>query len=245
MTSANLARTVALAAAVMSLPACTDWAGWDVDRAAGAVPAFSTMRDDVVPDPYENVRLPAEGTVPALHPLGDVPAPYTQAQIDSIAPLLTNPLQPTPEVLARGKRVYEVQCSVCHGPLGEGNGPVVAQNKFPFAPALNGAATQARSDGYIYAVVDVGRNLMPPYGNRMPHLDRWAVVTYVRQLQGRTVTVNPPPQAGAGAQALDAGTVSGAGEPQPSSGQTQPTAAPAQSVPAQPAAADSPSSTAP
>lgn len=258
MTSADLARAAALAAAVLTLSGCTDWAGYDLDEAAGAVPAFSTMRDDVVPDPYELLREPAPGTVPVLHPLGDVPAPYTQAQIDSVAPLLSNPLQPTPEVLARGKRVYEVQCSVCHGTLGEGNGPVVAQNKFPFAPALNGAATQARSDGYIYAVVDVGRNLMPPYGNRMPHLDRWAVVTYVRQLQGRYETVNPPPQASAGARALDAGTVSGAGEPQPSSGQTQPTAAPAQAPPGQtppaagqqpaaaaPAASDSPSSTAP
>lgn len=236
MTSADLARAAALAAAVLTLSGCTDWAGYDLDEAAGAVPAFSTMRDDIVPDPYELVREPAPGTVPVLHPLGDVPAPYTQAQIDSVAPLLRNPLQPTPEVLALGKRVYEVQCSVCHGTLGEGNGPVVAQNKFPFAPALNGAATQARSDGYIYAVVDVGRNLMPPYGNRMPHLDRWAVVTYVRQLQGRVGTVSPTP----------------------SSGQTQPTAAPAQAPPGQtppaagqqpaaaaPAASDSPSSTAP
>ena len=71
-------------------------------------------------------------------------------------------------MLARGKRVYENNCSVCHDTRGEGNGPVVnAKSKYPFAPALNAAATQARSDGYIYGVVDVGRNFMPPV--RRPH----------------------------------------------------------------------------
>lgn len=219
MTSANLARAAAAAAAVFTLSACTDWAGYDLDKAAGAVPAFSTMRSDVTPDPYQMVREPVPGTVPALHPLGDVPERYSQTQLDSIAPLLTNPLQPTPEVLARGQRMYEVNCSVCHNTRGEGNGPVVhAQNKYPFAPAINGAATTARSDGYIYAVIDVGRNFMPPYGNRMTHVDRWAVVTYVRQLQGRYETRTPTPQMSPGGAAIDAGTVPPSAEPQPSAG---------------------------
>jgi mono/diheme cytochrome c family protein len=190
LTSANLARGAVLAAAVLVLPACTDWAGYDLDTASGKVPAFSTMRNDVVPDPYQMVREPVPGTVPSQHPLGDVPAPYTQAQLDSVAPTLVNPLQPTPQVLERGKQVYANNCAVCHGDGGEGNGPIVnAQTKFPFAPAVNGAATAVRSDGYIYGVVDVGRNFMPPYGARMTHLDRWAVVTYVRHLQQSAGTV--------------------------------------------------------
>ncbi|HEX6037974.1 cytochrome c [Longimicrobium sp.] len=221
MTSANLARAAALGAAVLALSACTDWAGYDLDRAAGKVPAFSTMRNDVSPDPYQMVREPVPGTVPALHPLGDVPERYSQTQLDSVAALLSNPLQPTPQVLARGQRVYEANCAVCHGPEGAGNGPVVdANNKFPFAPAINGAATAARSDGYVYAVIDAGRNFMPPYGARITHADRWAVVTYVRHLEQRagTPATSPIPQASAGGAALDAGTVPPSAEPQPSAG---------------------------
>lgn len=221
MTSAKMARTAAVLSVLAALPACTDWAGYDLDRASGAVPAFSTMRNDVSPDPYQMVREPVPGTVPALHPLGDVPDRYSQTQLDSIAPLLTNPLQPTPQVLERGRLVYENNCTSCHNTRGEGNGPVVAPDKFPFAPAINGAATQARSDGYIYAVIDVGRNLMPPYGARIPHLDRWAVVTYVRQLQGRFETPNPPPQASPGGAAIDAGTVAPGAEPAPAASQPQ------------------------
>jgi hypothetical protein len=65
---------------------------------------------------------------------------------------------------------------------------------------------------------------MPPYGSRIPHLDRWAVVTYVRQLQGRggASAAPAPPQASPGGAALDAGTVPAGGEPQPAAG-TPPT----------------------
>jgi hypothetical protein len=66
---------------------------------------------------------------------------------------------------------------------------------------------------------------MPPYGSRIPHLDRWAVVTYVRQLQGRSgASAAPaPPQASPGGAALDAGTVPAGGEPQPAAGTPPPT----------------------
>jgi mono/diheme cytochrome c family protein len=50
-------------------------------------------------------------------------------------------------------------------------------------PNLTLPATTGRSDGYIYAIIRAGRGLMPSYGPRMTHLERWATVSYVRQLQ--------------------------------------------------------------
>ena len=192
MTSANLARAALFTAAFTLSGACTDWAGYDLDRASGAVPAFSTMRNDVSPDPYQMPREPVPGTVPTQHPLGDVPAPYTQADLDGVAAGFANPLPRSAQVLARGKLQYERNCSVCHGALGDGQGTVInAQSKFPYAPALNAGPAQARSDGYVYGVIDVGRGLMPPYGNRITHLDRWAIVHYVRQLQGGAAQAAP------------------------------------------------------
>lgn len=226
MTSANLGRAAVFTAALAFSAACTDWAGYDLDRASGAVPAFSTMRDDVSPDPYQMPREPVPGTVPTVHPLGDVPAPYTQSQLDSIAPTLTNPLPRSAQVLARGKLQYDRNCSVCHGALGDGQGTVInAQTKFPYAPALNAGPSQARSDGYLYGVIDVGRGLMPPYGNRITHLDRWAIVHYVRQLQGTLETQNPPPAVSPVGARVDSVP---AVEPQPSASQ------PAGTVPSRP-----------
>ena len=187
MTIADLRapRAVAVLAACALLSGCTDWAMYDVDVASGKVPAFATMRRNVIPDPYGMVRLPAEGSVPASSPLGDVPAPFGQEELESVAGTLSNPLRPTPNVLARGRQKYLDNCAVCHGPNGEGTGPVIGPNKFPYALPLGaGSPAAGRSDGYIYAVIAAGRNMMPAYGKRVTHTDRWAIVSYMRQLQG-------------------------------------------------------------
>jgi len=230
------AKRLAVAAAVMgfALPACTDWAGYDLDVASGKVPQLANMRRSVIPDPYAMPRLPAPGTVPVSTPMGDLPAHFTSLQLDSVAPTLRNPYAgQNPAVLARGKVVYDNNCYVCHGPAGAGDGPVVQQVKgndgkmyqrFPFAPPINGAQTAARGDGYIYAVVAAGRGLMPSYGYRIPHPDRWAVVEYVRALQART---GQTPQRAAAAPATPA--------PQ----QTEPPAAP-NPAPGQPPAQNAP-----
>lgn len=192
----NSLRRAALAALLGSvvLAGCTDWAGSDLDWAYDYVPWFSKLRRDVSFDPYEMPRLPAPGSVPWATPHGYAPPAFTSLQLDSVAATLTNPVPATPEALARGELVYERQCIVCHGALGAGNGPVVGPNKFPYAPALNSGDATTRSDGYIYAVVRAGRGLMPPYGARMSETERWAVVHYVRKLQGRapvSVPVRP------------------------------------------------------
>jgi mono/diheme cytochrome c family protein len=202
---AGALRAAGLLAAVAVLPACTDWAMYDVDVALGEIPQISTMRHSVVPDPYDMLRTPAEGSVPLMSPQGDIPAPYDQTALDSIAPTLINPLQPTPEVLARGREMYDRNCTTCHGAAGLGDGPVVMQGggPFPFATALTTGLPTERSDGYIYAVIDVGRGLMPAYGTRIAHLDRWAIVSYVRQLQGQVSAPAAGPQTSVESATLD------------------------------------------
>jgi mono/diheme cytochrome c family protein len=194
LTTASRLALAALAGA-LGLSACTDWAGYDIDVASGKVPQLANMRRSVIPDPYAMPRLPAPHSIPSVSPMGvDAPGHFTSAQLDSVAPTLANPYAggADPAVLARGAGRYQTYCSVCHGPQGAGNGIVVTPvqgaggktfGRFPGAPALNGAATAARSDGYIYAVLAAGRGLMPPYGERVTHLDRWAIVEYVRSLQ--------------------------------------------------------------
>ena len=55
----------------------------------------------------------------------------------------------------------------------------------PVLPAYNlsGAQVAGYSDQYIYAMIRVGRGLMPEYGSRITNFDRWNVINYVRQLQ--------------------------------------------------------------
>ena len=221
------ARYAAAGALLFVLPGCTDWAMYDVDVAQGKVPQLSTMRESVRPDPYEYLRHPADGTVPVSTPQGDVPAHYTQADLDAVAPTLLNPVQGDSRALARGQVMYDRACSVCHGALGAGDGQVVKQvtgadgkqyGRFPYAPPLNGGTAVGRSDGYIYAVIDKGRGMMPSYGERITHLDRWAVVEYVRELQrragaGPAATVGAPATAAPAAPAPTADTTTAPAQP--------------------------------
>ena len=163
-----------------------------------------SMRDQPSFDPYENTLLPPEGSVPLSagnYPAGpydlnvgqpegsvDVPPPFTQLDMSDrpeVVDSLTNPVAPSPESLARGEQLYERVCIVCHGPDGSGTtGYIFEVHPAMAAYPLRGEVAMARSDGYIYGMIRVGRGLMPAYGHQIGHYDRWHVVNYVRQMQG-------------------------------------------------------------
>jgi mono/diheme cytochrome c family protein len=98
---------------------------------------------------------------------------------------LVNPTDPASVAsLDRGEELYLRFCVVCHGPDGVGANAYIA-DKHPLLPAYNlsGEQVASYSDQYLYAMVRVGRGLMPEYGGRITHFDRWHIVNYVRQLQ--------------------------------------------------------------
>jgi len=164
-----------------------------------------SMRDQRSFDPYENTRPAppnsvafaagnypsAEGEVNLGQPEGvDIP-PFTQLDLGvpgiggPAIQGMVNPTNPTdPASLARGQEMYDRVCVVCHGPTGVGTGANIAAFH-PVLPAYNlsGPQVAAYSDAYIYAMIRVGRGLMPEYGSRISHFDRWHIVNYVRQLQ--------------------------------------------------------------
>jgi mono/diheme cytochrome c family protein len=168
-----------------------------------------SMRDQPSFDPYENPLMPPEGAVSFAsgnHPgaAGQVNIGQPQGNPDDVPTLspaimaqstvgggpvndMVNPVPATPESLARGKVVYDRMCAICHGPLGNpAEAPILPKLPPMVAfPLANGGAL-ARTDGYIYGMITVGRGIMPAYGHQIAHFDRWNVVNYVRQLQGRT-----------------------------------------------------------
>ena len=110
------------------------------------VPWFKTMFRTASVRTYEaELPTPPEGTVHY----------GAQRHFDVLAAdtLLSNPLQPTPEVLERGEVLYLQFCVMCHGETGAGDGPVVGENRLPPLPTLNLLSERAMtdlSDGYIW-----------------------------------------------------------------------------------------------
>ena len=110
--------------------------------------------------------------------------------IDSMASI-PNPVPADARSLLNGRKNFAINCAVCHGYEGKGDGPVVAKG-FPPIPLVGPASpAPGRTDGYIWGMMRNGRGLMPSY-NRIEELDRWDVVNYVRGLQGRYAVQTGP-----------------------------------------------------
>jgi mono/diheme cytochrome c family protein len=110
--------------------------------------------------------------------------------IDSMASI-PNPVVADARSLENGRKYFTINCAVCHGYEGKGDGPVVAKG-FPGIPLVGPASpAPGRTDGYIWGMIRNGRGLMPTY-NRIEELDRWDVVNYLRGLQGRYAVVTGP-----------------------------------------------------
>ena len=102
------------------------------------------------------------------------------ATIDSMAGL-RNPTPISQASLANGRKYYQINCAVCHGDSGMGDGP--ASKLGVPGISLMTDMTRGRTDGYLFGMIRNGRGLMPSY-NRIEDPDRWDVVNYIRGLQG-------------------------------------------------------------
>jgi mono/diheme cytochrome c family protein len=128
---------------------------------------------------------PQPGTVA----VADTPYPYAQNEADRAGAELVNPLQPTPEVLAHGRFVYENVCITCHGPKGAGDGHVTAL--FPKPPSLMTQKVRDWPDGQLFHRPMRGQNSMPSHSRQVDQNDSWSVVLWIREMQ-KTEPVAPP-----------------------------------------------------
>lgn len=126
-------------------------------------------------------QLPVRGTIPR----GFLPLHYTNTpeDADRAGRELSFPRPPSAATLDEGKRLYETFCVVCHGPAGDGDGPLVPL--IPNPPAYSSARVRAMPPGRLFHVITFGSGRMPAYASQVPAADRWAIVAYVQTLQAR------------------------------------------------------------
>lgn len=96
-------------------------------------------------------------------------------------PVARSPLELSPDLLAVGRKRFDVHCAVCHGVLGDGESQVAINMSLRRPPSLH--AYRDVADGYVFQVITHGFGLMPSYAAELSVRDRWAVVAYVRALQ--------------------------------------------------------------
>ena len=100
------------------------------------------------------------------------------------AAAVPNPFADDDESLATGAELYALNCAVCHGESGEGDGPAAAG--LAMAPSdLHEAHVQGNSDGALFYIISHGKpeTPMPAWENVLDEDERWFVVNFLRTFQ--------------------------------------------------------------
>jgi len=104
--------------------------------------------------------------------------------------------------MRRGADRYAIFCAICHGESGNGLGVVSRYMDVQIANLREPRFGRDQyPDGAIFNVITHGRGLMGAYGASIPVRDRWAIVAYVRALQGAGSSAgssSPPETAASG-----------------------------------------------
>ena len=143
--------------------------------------AYESFTANSVLDGGVTLQLPPAGTIPRQH----LPLHYEATPEDAVrAGLeLENPYAPDDtDAVARGEVVFNTYCNLCHGPSGEGDGPVASRG-FPTPASLIAPNARSLADGRIFHVVSYGQGNMPGHAAQIDSTDRWKVTLWVRKLQ--------------------------------------------------------------
>jgi mono/diheme cytochrome c family protein len=108
--------------------------------------------------------------------------PAAESTPSAPAPKLVNPVKPTPDSLALGKKVYTSDCAMCHGKDGAGVGELAVTMKLNLRDYRDPASLKDMADGEIYSIIANGKGQMTGEAGRMKPGQIWNVVNYVRSL---------------------------------------------------------------
>lgn len=135
-------------------------------------------------DAVNSTPVPLNGHVPFYYE--DSEEERTRASNE----IQDNPFPITANGLERGKELYDINCGICHGEKGDGNGWLVDETNtnavYPAAPAsfLTDEFLAASNGRYYYAVM-YGKNVMGGYADKLSYEERWQVIHHIRALQAK------------------------------------------------------------
>ena len=96
-----------------------------------------------------------------------------------------NPVKPTPESLAQGKKYYGYDCAMCHGNNGDGKGEVATSEKLKIGDFSDPETLKSKTDGELFYVIKNGQGQIPPEGDRVKPPELWNMVNYIRSLSSK------------------------------------------------------------
>ncbi len=108
-----------------------------------------------------------------------------------------NPVPADETSIARGAELYAINCKMCHGDAGQGNGTISAFLVKKKPANLTSELVQSKTDGSLFLTISNGifnpdnslfpdvqfSGQMPPLNENLTVRERWDVVNYLRTLK--------------------------------------------------------------
>lgn len=84
------------------------------------------------------------------------------------------------QILASGKLLYEHNCTQCHGPKGDGEGPMVTAGSYTGAANL---ADLTIPEGKMFYSIYYGKGMMGAHRSLVNKKEIWTLIHYIHKLQ--------------------------------------------------------------
>jgi mono/diheme cytochrome c family protein len=165
-------------------------------------PSIKPQEGEMVPFPKRSIPLRTDK-------VDGNPMLLTEVANRDEAKTLVNPLEPTPEVLHKGRTLFRIYCAACHGLTGKADSPV--SPKIGAIPLVDDYVQKTLTEGWVFGTITFGSYIMPAYGkpqgredgrgaNDLSIEERWQVVNYVKHQLAKDAAAEATKTAAAGAQ---------------------------------------------
>jgi mono/diheme cytochrome c family protein len=133
--------------------------------------------------------VPAAGTIKR----GEL-FPYTLPNDSNgykMSATVPNPIgEMTEAEMKEAGRLFNINCAICHGEKGAGNGPISTSGKIGGIANLTLDSYVKMADGTMFHSINYGKNNMGSYASQLSREQRWMIIKYIRTLQPKpTVAV--------------------------------------------------------
>jgi mono/diheme cytochrome c family protein len=185
-------KIVTVLVVIVALSSCQDKRSREVQYMADTdmyVPvSYETYGESTIGADSTSARLPVANTISR----GNVPYDYPNSQNGYLAAKdsLLSPLKVmapldsirsvTKKNLDQGKYLYGIYCTACHGTTGNGQGPLVMNEKILGVPNYK---DRDITEGNIYHVLMYGKGIMGSHSSQLNATERWQIVHHVEQLR--------------------------------------------------------------
>lgn len=138
-----------------------------------------------------SARKPVHGTI--AYGQADFVYPYanTTEGYERAGRYLTSAYPMTKENIERGKAIYDIMCTHCHGKTGHGDGKI-AQNEFILGIPDYATKLKDLSEGKMFHSITYGKGLMGAHAAQLTPKERWQIIDYIHVMQngGKMPTYN-------------------------------------------------------